>query len=98
MIKVYEKVFNVKVDSFSQHKNYPKLRKSADAAMKAHIGYGADAIAAGDFMDRIVKMPISYISDWMDGKNRLEWVDAKTGFNYDNETIGDALNRQRDLW
>ena len=50
MIKVYESVFNRKIDHFRKHPNYSKLRKSADNALKAHIGYGAGAIAAAGAM------------------------------------------------
>ena len=30
-------------------------------------------IKAEDFIERIEKMPIVYIEDWLDGKNKLEW-------------------------
>lgn len=96
MIKVYEAVFNRKIDYFRTHPNYGKLRKSADQALKAHTGYGADAIAAGDFMDRIVKMPLDYIAAWMDGKNGLEWIDKENGRDYDKISLADALNAQRE--
>lgn len=95
MIKLYESVFNRKIDHFSQHPKYETLRKSADDALRYHTGYGIDAIHAGDFMDRIVKMPIPYIEAWLNGENALLWRDPKTGYDYDSESVGDALNRQR---
>ena len=91
MIKLYEEVFDRKIEHFKGHKNYPKLRESADGALINHTGYGLDAIRAQDFMDRIVKMPLSYIQDWMDGKNGLEWIDKKTGFDYDSKKLIEAL-------
>ena len=65
MLQVYEKRFNEKVDSFKDHPEYATLRKSADEALKYHTGYGLDAIHAQDFMDRIIKMPLNYIREWM---------------------------------
>ena len=92
MIRVYEKRFNEKVDSFKDHPKYATLRKSADEALKYHTGYGLKAIRSQDFMHRIVKMPLIYIREWMDGKNSLEWLDPKTGENYDAVNLADVLN------
>lgn len=94
MIRVYEAVFNQKVNSFSSHPRYHQLREQADTAIRLHTGYGPQAIAAGDFMDRIVKMPLPYILAWLDHKNNLEWINLDTGENYDKENLADALNRQ----
>lgn len=96
MIQFYESVFNRKIDHFKFHPKYEVLRKSADNALRYHTGYGLDAIHAGDFMDRIVKMPLPYIEAWLNGENGLLWRDPKSGHNYDDESIGDALNRQKD--
>lgn len=96
MIKLYESVFNRKIDHFSRHPKYEKLRKSADDALRYHTGYGLDAIHAADFMDRIVKMPLSYIEKWLDGENHLTWRDPITGYDYDSESTGEALNRQKE--
>ena len=95
MIKIYESVFNQKIDHFRYHGKYKKLRTSADEALRNHTGYGLSAIASGDFMDRIVKMPIEYIAAWMDGKNDLSWIDKETGEDYDKINLSDALNAQR---
>lgn len=97
MIKIYESVFNRKIDHFSNHPMYAKLRHSADEALKYHTGFGLDAIHAGDFMDRIVKMPLAYIEAWLNGENQLTWRDMKTGENYDTISIGDALNREQEI-
>lgn len=94
MIKLYESVFNRKIDYFHLHPKYQSLRKSADDALRYHTGYGLDAIRAADFMDRIIKMPLPYIEAWLNGENALTWRDMKTGKNYDAEHISDALNRQ----
>ena len=74
MLKRYEEEFNRKIDHFKFHKRYNWLRKTADDALNKHRGFGADAIAAGDFMDRIVAMPISYIEDFLNDNNHLEWT------------------------
>ncbi len=73
MISLYEKSFNEKVDSFKNHIEYARLRAQADEALRLHTGVGPEAMCAGDFMDRIVAMPESYIRDWLDGLNNLEW-------------------------
>ena len=96
MIRVYEAVFNAKVDHFSGHPLYEKLRHSADEALRYHTGYGLDAIHAGDFMNRIVKMPIDYIEAWMNGQNQLTWRNMETGEDYDQINLWDALNSQRE--
>lgn len=92
MINGYEKVFNAKIDHFAEHPLYSKLRHSADEALRYHTGYGLDAIHAGDFMDRMVKMPLAYIEAWLNGKNQLMWRDQETGEDYDKIHIADAIN------
>lgn len=67
------KLFNEKIDSFSEHPKYEWLRKNADHAMSANEGCGYSMIAGADFIERIEKMPLDYIKDWLDGKNKLEW-------------------------
>lgn len=94
MKKVYEGIFNYKINQFSDHPKFDRLRHSADEALKYHTGYGLDAIHAADFIDRIVKMPLDYIGEWLDGENALQWINSKTGEDYDKEHLADALNRQ----
>ena len=97
MIKVYEAVFNEKVNHFAGHPLFEKFRHSADEALKYHTGYGIDAIHAGDFMDRIVKMPLPYIESWLNGENQLTWRDPRTGENYDSISTAEALNNYRNM-
>lgn len=97
MIKMYEAVFNAKINFFAEHPLYKKLRHRADEALNFHTGYGLDAILAGDFMDRIVKMPLPYIEAWLNGENQLTWRDMKTGEDYDAISTGDALNKYRNM-
>lgn len=92
MIKVYEKRFNDKINHFKNHPHYGILRKSADEAIRYHTGYGLDAIHAQDFMNRIIKMPLQYIQEWLDGNNALEWIDKNTQRNYDSIHITEVLN------
>ena len=73
MIKRYEKVFNEKIDFFKGHVKYETLRVQADNALMLHTGVGIEAVRAGDFMDRIIAMPVAYIRDWLDGQNDLAW-------------------------
>lgn len=67
--------FNEKIDSFKDHKKYQWLRKYADDAMYWYDSYSNRIlqIKAEDFVERIEKMPLDYIRDWLDGKNQLEW-------------------------
>ena len=95
MINLYEEVFDRKIEHFKAHKNYAKLRKSADGALIEHTGFGLDAIHAQDFMDRIVKMPLPYIQDWMDGKNGLEWIDKETVYDYESIKLNDAFKEAK---
>lgn len=69
----YEKMFNEKINYFSKHEKYETLRKNADKALNLNNGFGYESIVAADFMDRIIAMPLDYIQDWLDGKNKLEW-------------------------
>lgn len=73
MIAWSQETFNQKIDHFSSHKTYPILRKNADKAINMMTGFGLEAIAAEDFMDRIIAMPLEYIRKWLDGENQLEW-------------------------
>ena len=65
--------FNKKIDHFSGHKKYEKLREQADKVISSFGGYGLENIICKDFLDRIIAMPLDYIQDWLDEKNELEW-------------------------
>lgn len=65
--------FNEKIDRFSTHNKYEWLRKYADEAITWDSNCGYLQIKASDFIDRIIAMPLEYIRDWLDGKNKLEW-------------------------
>lgn len=67
------KVFNEKIDSFKGHEKYSWLRQYADDALKWNEMSGYLMVKAEDFIERIEKMPLDYIKDWLDGKNQLEW-------------------------
>lgn len=67
------RVFNDKINSFKDHPKFEWLRKYADDAMNANEGFGYLMIKGADFIERIEKMPLEYIRDWLDGKNKLEW-------------------------
>lgn len=67
------KVFNEKIDSFKKHEKYSWLRQYADDALKWNEMSGYLMVKAEDFIERIEKMPLDYIKDWLSGKNQLEW-------------------------
>ena len=70
----YERKFNEKIDSFKNRSEYDEwLRRYADDALRFHTSFGYLAIKAKDFINRIISKPESYIEDWLDGKNQLEW-------------------------
>lgn len=71
--KTRYKLFNQKIDSFANHPKYGWLRQFADDAIRWNSGCGFYQIKAEDFIERIEKMPLEYIRDWLDGKNQLEW-------------------------
>lgn len=79
--KRYER-FNKKINSFKDHPKYEWLRKYADDAMNANEGFGYMMIKGADFIERIEKMPLDHIRDWLDGKNQLEW----TAYTADQDT------------
>ncbi len=73
----FYKAFEKKVHKLKGHYNYEKLEEQAKRAMDANAGgMSHTAIAANDFMHRIIEMPTSYIVDWLEGKNNLEWLPA----------------------
>ena len=74
MRNAYEEEFNRKIELLKDHEKFEVLDRSRREALSHHTGFGHDAIAAADFMDRIIAMPVTYISDWLYGKNRLEWT------------------------
>ena len=74
MRNAYEEEFNRKVELLKDHEKFEVLDRSRKEALSLHTGFGHDAIAAADFMDRIIAMPVEYISEWLYGKNRLEWT------------------------
>ena len=67
------RLFNEKIDSFKDHEKYSWLRKYANDAIVHNEGGGYTMIVAEDFIKRIEQMPLEYIRDWLDGKNKLEW-------------------------
>ena len=67
------RLFNEKINSFKDHPKFEWLRKFADEAISYNSGDGYYAIKAADFIERIEKMDLAYIRDWLDGKNQLEW-------------------------
>lgn len=67
------KKFNEKINHFVNHPKYGWLRKYADDAITWDTMCGYLQIKAEDFIERIIKMPLEYIADWLDGKNQLEW-------------------------
>lgn len=73
------KLFNQKIDSFAEHPKYAWLRKYADEAIHWNSGSGYYQIKAEDFIERIEKMSLEYIGDWLDGKNQLEWTNQNGG-------------------
>ena len=85
MVRMYEAVFNYKIDLLKDHPKYEHIRKNfADRCLRLHRGYGYEAIAAADFMDRVIVMPIDYIRRWADGENNLEWSNKKTGETFED--------------
>ena len=71
------KAFEKKVHMLKGHYNYEKLEEQAKRAMDANAGgMSHAAIAANDFMHRIIELPTPYIVDWLEGKNNLEWLPA----------------------
>lgn len=73
--EAYELKFNKKIDLLKDHIKYSEIRERADECLMRHTEPTGYAIAAIDFIDRVVVMPIAYIRDWADGKNSLEWTD-----------------------
>lgn len=73
------KLFNEKIDHFRNHPKYEWLRQYANDAICWNEMSGYLMIKAEDFIKRIEKMPIVYIEEWLDGKNKLEW---KPEFEY----------------
>ena len=72
--KDFQEAFNKKIKRMENHYHYTKLETMANQAIIANPGAGHTAIAANDFMHRIIEMPTPYIIDWLEGKNRLEWL------------------------
>ncbi len=67
--------FNDKINSLEKHPRYGFLRKYADDAIRYYDNFGTPIlqIKAEDFVNRIIAFDEKYISDWLDGKNKLEW-------------------------
>lgn len=68
-----EKIFNDKIDYFSNHPKYKQLRRMADDSITWNTMCGLHQIMAEDFIKRIIAAPLSYIEDWLNGENGLEW-------------------------
>lgn len=66
--------FMEKVARFENHYNFSRLEDMANQAIAANPSFGIWATSSNDFMRRIIEMPSSYIVDWLEGKNNLEWL------------------------
>lgn len=73
--KTFNKAFQIKIEAFKDHPKYAYLKKQADNAIIQNMGAGFSSIRANDFMKRIIVLPKDYIRDWLDGKNKLEWLE-----------------------
>ena len=77
--------FNAKIDALRDHPKYEWLRKYADEAMVWNEGYGLLMIKGEDFIARIETMEVSFIREWLDGKNELKrdeynaWLSSQKG-------------------
>lgn len=67
--------FNSKVEKFKEHSKYEWLKEQAEKAITFNCACGLQAIKANDFMERIITLPTVYITEWLDGKNQLEWLE-----------------------
>ena len=68
--------FNSKIDKFKEHSRYEWLKEQAEKAVTWNSGgCGWESIYANDFMHRIITLPTAYITEWLDGKNQLEWLE-----------------------
>ena len=81
------KLFNEKNEHFKEHPKYEWLRGYADSAIYANEGAGYVAITGADFIKRIEEMPLSYIEDWLDGKNELERKESYSSENENKEWL-----------
>lgn len=72
---IYTEIFNNKINTFSNHPKFNWLRKYANDAIDNFDNFAnrLQQIKAEDFVERIISMPLSYIQDWLDDKNQLEW-------------------------
>lgn len=70
----FVKAFTDKIERFKNHSKYKWLAEQGASAVTRNCGFGVDAVRANDFMKRIIALPTAYITDWLDGKNQLEWL------------------------
>lgn len=67
--------FNNKVEKFKEHSKYEWLKEQAEKAIAFNCGCGLQAIKANDFMERIITLPTAHITEWLNGRNQLEWLE-----------------------
>lgn len=68
-------MFKHKVEKLKEHPKYNDLKKQSEKTITFNCFCGIEAIKAHDFMERIITLPTTYIRDWLDGKNQLEWLE-----------------------
>lgn len=73
--KNFVSAFENKVEKFKDHLKYEWLKEQAGKAITFNCVCGLQAIKANDFMERIITLPTAYITEWLDGKNQLEWLE-----------------------
>lgn len=73
--KNFVSAFENKVEKFKDHPKYEWLKEQAGKAITFNCACGLQAIKANDFMERIITLPTAYITEWLDGKNQLEWLE-----------------------
>lgn len=75
--EAYDARINEKINALADHPKYSWLRKHTDCALAWRAACGYRTNRAVDFLNRIDAAPLSFLLDWLDGKNYLEWDKIK---------------------
>jgi predicted secreted protein len=71
--KKLRKLFNEKIRSFNNNKEYDLLMSYANMATQSYAEKGENALWAIDFMHKIIIMPKDYILGWLNNENLLSY-------------------------
>ncbi len=88
--------FREKIRLLEDHTQYGWLVEYAEKMVRMNQGFGYQAIAANDFMKKIIIMPVADIRDWLE-ENVFSEDKKRAVKSYQQKMIDDCMGSEKDI-